>query len=113
MTQTMGGGVTPPPFSNPEGVRMNEQEKAALRARFSTMTVNEQVTELALIVLNPERQPCAKLKGLCDTIHGNGKIGLTDQVRYLRWATTCLAAAVCATPAAGPIYAAVQALLGR
>ena len=92
---------------------MSETEKNALRTRMMDMTTDEILIEIGMTIWDEARPPCAYAKTLGDVIHGNGRMGLCNQVRYLRWAMIILAATVCMTPTMGPIYKLVMLLLGR
>ena len=70
---------------------MNQTEKAALHKRFTEMDTDEKLFEIAVMVYDPERPPCAAFKALAGEIRGNGKKGLAPQVRGLRIAVCVLA----------------------
>lgn len=63
---------------------MQESEKTALHARFEDMTVDEKLFELAVAVNDPERK-CQAVRTIAEDIHGNGRAGLRDEVRSLKW----------------------------
>ena len=90
---------------------MNEQEKAALRARFAVMSVDEKLTEIATCVFDPDRAPCRRLLEVDTLLHGNGRTGLMMQVRNLRWAVIVLAGAMLVTPAMPSVWHKLVTLL--
>lgn len=69
---------------------MRESEKAALRERFEQMSVDEKLFELAVGIYDPERT-CQTVRNLRNDIHGNGKTGIADEVKRLRWTVYALA----------------------
>jgi len=90
---------------------MNEQEKAALRARFAVMSVDEKLTEIATCVFDPDRAACRRLVDVNSVLRGNGKAGLVTQVRNLRWAVIVLAGAMLVTPAMPSVWHKLVMLL--
>ena len=86
---------------------MIETEKAALRERLATMSMDDKFIEIIEAIRDPYRK-CETVRALEEDIHGNGKPGLAVEIQRFRWTVSALSglALLCG------IIATLVALLG-